>query len=132
MPLDPETLALAQGKNFATLTTMLPSGYPMTHVMWVDADDEHVLINTEIHRAKYKNVQRDKRVSVCIIDASNPYKYAEVRGDVIDEVRGQEARDDIDRLSQKYNGTDYDPSAIQSERVILKIRPVDKKVKQPE
>ncbi len=123
---------MAQDKNFATMTTLLPSGYPMTHVMWVDADDEHVLINTEIHRAKYKNVQRDKRVSVCIIDASNPYKYAEVRGEVIDEVRGQEARDDIDRLSRKYNGTDYDPSAITSERVILKIRPVDKKVKQPE
>ena len=123
---------MAQGKNFATLTTMLPSGYPMTHVMWVDADDEHILINTEVHRAKYKNAQRDKRVTVCIIDRENPYKYAEVRGDVVDEVHGQEARDDIDRLSQKYNGTDYDPSAIQSERVILKIKPVEKKVKQPE
>ena len=132
MALDPDTLALAQGKNFATLTTMLPSGYPMTHVMWVDADDEHVLINTEIHRAKYKNVQRDPRVSVTIIDATNPYRYAEVRGDVVDEIGGQEARDDIDRLSQKYNGTDYDPSAITSERVILKIKPVEKKVKQPE
>jgi PPOX class probable F420-dependent enzyme len=132
MALDPDTKALAQGKNFATLTTMLPSGYPMTHVMWVDADDEHVLINTEVHRAKYKNVQRDPKVSVTIIDAADPYKYAEVRGKVVDEVRGPAARDDIDRLSQKYNGTDYDASAIQSERVILKIKPVDKKVKQPE
>jgi len=132
MPLDPETRDMAKGKNFATLTTMLPSGYPMTHVMWVDADDDHILINTEVHRTKYKNVQRDKRVTVCIIDKDNPYKYAEVRGDVVDEVHGQEARDDIDRLSQKYNGTDYDPSAIQSERVILKIKPVEKKVKQPE
>ena len=50
----------------------------------------------------------------------------------VDEVRGQAARDAIDRLSQKYNGTDYDPAAIQSERVILKIKPVEKKVKQPE
>ena len=132
MALDTDTLELARGKNFATLTTMLPSGYPMTHVMWVDADEDHVLINTEVHRAKYKNVQRDPRVSVTIIDAANPYRYAEVRGDVVEEIRGQEARDDIDRLSQKYNGTDYDPSAITSERVILKIKPVDKKVKQPE
>jgi PPOX class probable F420-dependent enzyme len=132
MPLDPEIRAMAQDKNFATLTTMLPSGYPMTHVMWVDADDDHLLINTEIHRAKYKNVQRDKRVTVCIIDRTNPYRYSEVRGDVVDEVRGQEARDDIDRLSQKYNGTDYDPSAITSERVVLKIKPVEKKVKEPE
>ncbi|HVF32967.1 MAG TPA: PPOX class F420-dependent oxidoreductase [Acidimicrobiales bacterium] len=132
MPLDPETRAMAQDKNFATMTTLLPSGYPMTHVMWVDADDEHLLINTEVHRDKYKNVQRDPRVSVTIIDRTNPYKYAEVRGKVVEEIRGPEARDDIDRLSRKYNGTDYDPSMISSERVILKIKPVDKKIKQPE
>ena len=118
---------MAQDKNFATLTTLLPSGYPMTHVMWVDADDDHILINTEVHRDKYKNVQRDPRVTVCIIDKGNPYKYAEVRGDVVDEVRGQEARDDIDRLAQKYMGVDDYPNPIQSERVILKIA-VDKVV----
>lgn len=132
MPLDPEIRAMAQDKNFGTLTTLLPSGYPMTHVMWVDADDEHILINTEVHRAKYKNVQRDPKVTVTIIDRENPYRYSEVRGDVVGEVRGPEARDDIDRLSRKYNGTDYDPSAITSERVILKIKPVERKVKEPE
>lgn len=123
---------MAQDKNFATLSTLLPSGYPMTHVMWVDADEEHLLINTEVHRTKYKNVQRDPRVTVTVIDRENPYRYTEVRGKVVEEVRGDEARADIDRLSRKYNGTDYDASAIQSERVILKIRPVEKKVKQPE
>jgi PPOX class probable F420-dependent enzyme len=132
MPLDPEVRAMAQDKNFATLSTLLPSGYPMTHVMWVDADDEHLLINTEVHRDKYKNVQRDPRVTVTVIDRENPYKYVEVRGKVVDEVRGKEARDDIDRLSEKDNGTKYHPSAIQSERVILEIQPVDDKVKQPE
>ena len=132
MPLDPEIRAMAQDKNFATLSTLLPSGYPMTHVMWVDADDEHLLMNTEVHRDKYKNVQRDPRVTVTVIDRENPYKYVEVRGKVVEEIRGQEARDDIDRLSRKYNGTTYDPSAITSERVILKIKPVDDKVKQPE
>ena len=132
MPLDPDVRAMAQDKNFATMSTLLPSGFPMTHVMWIDADDEHLLINTEVHRAKYKNVQRDPRVTITVIDRDNPYKYAEVRGKVVEEIRGDEARADIDRLSQKYNGTDYDPSAIQSERVILKLRPEDKQVKQPE
>ncbi len=54
--LDETAKQLAQGKNFAAFTTLLPSGQPMTHVMWVDADDEHVWINTEIDRQKYKNV----------------------------------------------------------------------------
>jgi hypothetical protein len=44
--LDDTAKALAQGKNFAAFTTLLPGGQPQTQMMWVDADDEHVLINT--------------------------------------------------------------------------------------
>ena len=61
----------------------------MTHVMWVDADDEHVLINAEVHRAKFKAVERDPRVTVTIIDRDDPYVYAEVRGHVVETVRGR-------------------------------------------
>ena len=50
--LDENIKSLAQAKNFAAFTTLLPSGQPMTHVMWVDADDEHILINTEVGRQK--------------------------------------------------------------------------------
>lgn len=114
---------LAQAANFAALTTLMPDGQPQTQVMWVDCDDEHVLINTEPHRQKFKNVERDPRVTVTVIDAKNPYSYAEVRGRVVDVVRGQEARDHIDALSRKYTGKDYNPEMIQTERVILKIQP---------
>jgi PPOX class probable F420-dependent enzyme len=113
---------LAQGKNFGALTTMLPSGQPMTHVMWVDADDNYVLINTETHRQKYKNVQHDPRVSVAIVDAANPYHYAEVRGRVVGEVTGPAARAHIDELSEKYTGGPYS-NPVTSERVILQIIP---------
>ena len=50
MPIDQDVAALAGADNFAAFTTMLPSGHPMTHVMWVDCDDEHLLMNTEVHR----------------------------------------------------------------------------------
>jgi PPOX class probable F420-dependent enzyme len=122
-PVDPKVLALAQGPNFAALTVFLASGSAMTHVMWVDADAEHVLINTEVHRAKFKAVERNPRVTVMIWDRDNPYSYVEVRGRVVSTTRGQEARDHIDALAQKYFGRDYDPAAIQSERVILRIAP---------
>ena len=65
---------LAKGKNFAAFTTLLPDGQPMTHVMWVDCDDEHVLINTERHRQKAKNIRRDPRVTVTIWDQAEPYR----------------------------------------------------------
>lgn len=123
MPIDPDVAALARGENFAAFTTILPSGHPMTHVMWVDCDDEHVLINTEVHRQKYKNVQHDPRVTVTVIDRANPYRFAEVRGLVVDTVGGDEARRHIDELSQKYTGAPYPPEAVQSERVILRIEP---------
>jgi len=120
--LDENVKSLAQGKNFAAFTTLLPDGQPMTHVMWVDADDEHILINTEVHRQKFKNVSRDPRVTVTVIDSANPYSYAEVRGRVAEVVRGPEARAHIDKLSEKYTGGAYS-NPITSERALLRIVP---------
>jgi PPOX class probable F420-dependent enzyme len=121
--LDPAVRELAHAPNFAALSVILRSGRPMTHIMWVDADDDHVLVNTEVHRAKFRAVQRDPRVTVTIWHRDNPYSYAEVRGRVVEVVRGPDARVHIDRLSQKYRGKDYDDSAITSERVILRVAP---------
>ena len=118
--IDQTARDLAQLKNFAALTTLFADGQPQTQMMWVDADDDHILINTEIHRAKYKNVERDPRVTVVIIDSTNPYHYAEVRGRVTGEIHGAAARAHIDSLSEKYVGGPYG-TPIQSERVILQI-----------
>jgi PPOX class probable F420-dependent enzyme len=121
--IEPRVRELAQAANFAALTVNLPSGRAMTHVMWVDADDDHILINTEVHRAKFHAVERDPRVTVMVWVIDDPYSYAEVRGRVVETIRGPEARAHIDALSQKYRGRDYDPSIIKSERVILRIAP---------
>jgi PPOX class probable F420-dependent enzyme len=120
--LDPNIRGLAQGKNFGALTVLLPSGNPMTHIMWVDADDDHVFINTEAHRAKAKAMDADPRVALAIWDASSPYRYAEVRGTVVERITGPKARAHIDELARKYTGADY-ASPIKSERVIYKIAP---------
>jgi PPOX class probable F420-dependent enzyme len=122
VPLDPEVRAFAQADNFAALTTLFDDGAPQTQVMWVDADDDHILINTEVHRAKFRNTERDPRVSVLIWAKDDAYRYVEVRGRVTEVVRGQEARDHIDHCSQVYFGKDY-PAEIQSERAILRITP---------
>jgi PPOX class probable F420-dependent enzyme len=126
--LDPDLKTLADGDNFAALTTLLADGQPQTQVMWVGADDDHLLINTEVHRAKYKNTVRDPRVTVTVWDKADPYRYVEARGRVVDEVRGDAARAHIDQLSQKYGGRDYPAEAIQTERITLKVA-VDKVVK---
>src|SRR4051812_35296600 len=107
MTIDADLKALATDKNFAALTTLLPDGQPQTQLMWVHADDDHVLINTEPSRQKFRNVQRDPRVTVTVFDSGNAYRYVEARGRVVETIEGQQARDDIDSLSEKYTGGPY-------------------------
>lgn len=113
---------LAQGANFGTITTLQRDGSPATHVMWVDCDDEYVLLNTEAGRAKLANIEHDPRVSVVVWEDANPLHYVEVRGRVVETVAGEEARAHNDELSYKYEGRPY-ASEIVTERVIVKIRP---------
>ena len=113
----------ASGPNFATVTTLLPSGRFQTQPIWVTCDDEYLYLNTEVHRTKFKNVQRDPRITVMILDCTDPYRYVEVRGRVVETIRGEPARRMIDELSMKYNGRPYPPEQIHSERVILKVEP---------
>jgi len=122
MPLEPAIKELAQQKNFAALTIHLLNGDTATQIMWIDADDDHLIFNTETGRAKFKAIEADPRVTVAIWDAGNPYHYAEVRGTVTETDDSDAARDHIDALSQKYHGTDYQ-NPITTRRVIVKVSP---------
>jgi PPOX class probable F420-dependent enzyme len=128
--LHPKVLEMARARNFAVITTLLPDGYPQTQVMWVDTDGEHLLVNTEVHRQKYRNVERDPRVTLTIWDKEDPYRFVEVRGRVVEKVKGPEARRHIDELSLKYRGEPYG-TRIKSERVILRIAPLRQVIRIP-
>jgi PPOX class probable F420-dependent enzyme len=121
--IQPNIAELLKGPNFGTVTTLLRNGDPMSHVMWVDCDEEYVLVNTELHRKKYENVLRDPRVCITVWERNDPNEYVEIRGRVVEIARGDEARAHIDRLSLKYDGVSYPSGRIKSERVILKVAP---------
>ena len=129
MSLDPKIIRFAQADNFATFTTIRPDGHPVSQPMWVDADEDYVLINTEKHRRKFRNVQGDPRVTVTILDKDNPYSYVEVRGRVVGVVEGEVARRHIDALSRKYTGHDYPADGVITERVLLRIQPFEQSEK---
>lgn len=120
--LEEKAIQLLNGPNYATITTLLPDGQPQTHMVWVGTDGEHVLVNTERHRQKARNVARDPRATVLVWDRDDMWSWVEIRGEVVEVVTGPEARDHIDELSNKYLGHDY-RNPVQSERVILKIAP---------
>ena len=79
-----------------------------------------MLLNTEVGRQKYRNVQRDPRVTVTIWDAADPTRYVEGRGRVVESVAGPEARAHIDEVALRYTGAEY-ANPVRTERVILKV-----------
>jgi PPOX class probable F420-dependent enzyme len=119
----PETEKLAAGRNFAAVTTVLPSGRLQTQTIWVHVEDGRLAINTEVHRRKYRNVRNDPRITVLIRDEDDPYRYAEVRGRVAETTTGDPARKQIDVISEKYTGQPYPQENIKTERVIIWIEP---------
>jgi PPOX class probable F420-dependent enzyme len=114
---------LFKKKSFAHLATLMPGGQPQVTPVWVDYDGHHVLINTAQGRQKDKNLQKDTRVALSILDPDNPYRYLEVRGRVAERsVSGADAH--IDAMALKYLGKEKYPFRQPNEvRVIYKIEP---------
>jgi PPOX class probable F420-dependent enzyme len=120
MPLDEDVIRLAKGKNLATVVTLMPDGQPQALFTWIDTDGEYVLVNTEPQRQKARNIARDPRITI-LIHGDHEYDWAEVRGHVVETVGGEQARQHINALSQKYNGTEYRNPIGPQGRLILKI-----------
>lgn len=123
---DPSVAKLFEGKNFASLATLMKGGSPHVTPTWVDIDKSNntILINTAKGRIKHKNISRDPRVGVSVMDFSNPYHMVSVRGKVIEQINGKEADDHIDKMAKKYMGMDkYPGRATGEERLLLRIKP---------
>jgi PPOX class probable F420-dependent enzyme len=82
---DPSIAKLFEGKNFAFLATLMKDGSPQVTPTWVDIDKNNntILVNTAKGRIKYRNISRDPRVAISVIDSSNPYDMVTVRGRVV-------------------------------------------------
>jgi PPOX class probable F420-dependent enzyme len=113
---------LFQKKAFANLVTLMPDGSPQVTPVWVDYDGHQVIINTAEGRQKDKNLQRDGRVALSILDPDNPYRYLEVRGRVAERTRNG-ADEHIDSLSMKYLGKKYPFRQPNEVRVVYRIEP---------
>ena len=110
-------------RTFASLATLMPDGRPQVTPVWCDFDGQHVLINSAKGRQKDRNMRRDPRVSLALLDLDNPYRYLEIRGQVV-EVTEEGADAHIDRMAKKYLGKDKYPFKQPGEvRVLYKIEP---------
>ena len=94
---------LFQKRAFASLGTLMPDGRPQVTPVWCDFDGEHVIFNSAKGRQKDRNVRRDPRVSLAIIDPDNPYRYLEIRGRVV-EITEDGADEQHQQAGQEISG----------------------------
>ena len=94
---------MVDGRNFAVVATVNPDGSPQTSVVWVGLDGDAVVFSTTAARRKTRNILRDPRVSVTVID--DP-----------ERTLGH-------RLSHKYVGEDPPPEPPSVRRVIIRVTP---------
>jgi len=112
---------LFQKKAFGAFTTLMPDGSPQTTPVWIDWQDGKIWVNSAVGRQKDRNVRRDPRVAIAVIDPENSYRYVEVRGRV-SEITQDGADAHIDRMAMKYLGQDKYPYRQPGEqRVLYKI-----------
>lgn len=109
-------------KAFAFLATTMPDGSPQVTPLWFDVEGEILCVNTARGRTKDRNIAARPKVALAIMDPSNPYRYVQIRGTVV-ECREQGAEEHIRRLSQKYRGTLEFAIPSGQVRVTLRIRP---------
>ena len=109
--------------NFGHLATLEPDGSPQVTPVWVDVDDQYILVNSAVGRRKVRNVERDPRVSLEVVEQENPYSMLSLKGKVV-EMTTDGADAHIDAMAKKYLGQDSYPFRQPGEeRIILKIEP---------
>ena len=84
------------------LTTLMPDGMPQSSVVWVDADGQDVLLNTTLERQKGRNMRRDPRVTILVIDPEDTGRWVEVRG-IVTEMTREGAEAHADALTRRYS-----------------------------
>jgi len=112
-----------EGKNFASVATLMPDGSPQVSLVWVDSDEKYLIINTAEGRVKTNNLRRDPRIALTVANSENPYQQIMVRGRVA-EMTQEGADAHIDELAKRYLGVDKYPHRAPGEiRVKVKIIP---------
>jgi PPOX class probable F420-dependent enzyme len=121
--MDSKAEILLNGQNLVFLATSMPDGSPQVTPVWGDFEDSHIRINTAEGRLKHKNILRDPRVAISVVDSKNPLDMTSIRGKVVEIIPDYEYKH-ADFLTKKYLGKEKYPFKRPDEkRIILKIVP---------
>jgi PPOX class probable F420-dependent enzyme len=118
--LDEDVRRLIEGTNYAHLATVLPDGGPHAVPVWVGMEGARIVFLTDPRSRKARNLEREPRVALSIVEQERPNVMAHVRGRVVATVEGDDGWRIIDRLSDKYLGTPY---PLRTDRVAFLVEP---------
>jgi PPOX class probable F420-dependent enzyme len=104
--IPPDVRALLDAPNYVHLSTLRANGSPRNHVVWVGLEGDQVLVCTSDYTWKAKDMRRDPRVGLSVVDATNPYRMAMLQGRVVEE-RPDEGCRYMDPISVKYTGAPF-------------------------
>jgi PPOX class probable F420-dependent enzyme len=121
VPLPEELLDLLRRPSLCFVATVMPDGSPQLTQTWVSTDGRNILINTPDWSQKARNVAREPRVAVNIVDTAHTRRYFAVRGRVV-AASTEGGAQNIDEISVKYLGQPYPNFSGRPEtRMILTI-----------
>ncbi|MDA4131156.1 MAG: PPOX class F420-dependent oxidoreductase [Thaumarchaeota archaeon] len=122
MKLTDQAKKLIDGKNFASVATLMPDGSLQVTPVWVDREGDVVILNAAKSRQKTRNLKRDPRIAITIFDQNNPYSNVSLRGKAI-EITEEGGEAHIDKLNMKYHGSpNYPRHNPQDPRTLIKVR----------
>jgi PPOX class probable F420-dependent enzyme len=120
--LSPQEVELLNEPQIATVATVMADGSPQLTPVWIDTDGEAILFNTAKGRVKHRNLVRNPKVAVTVVDKDDFYRLVNVRGTA--EIVEEGADDHIDKLAKKYLGADSYPwRKADEQRVIVRVIP---------
>ena len=121
--MDSKAETLLNGKNLVFLATSMADGSPQVTPVWGDFEDSYIRINTAEGRLKHKNILRDPRVAISVVDSKNPLDMTSIRGKVVEITPDYEYKH-ANFLTKQYMGKENYPFKRPGEkRIILKIKP---------
>ena len=123
LALTPAVRKLAALPILIVIATQRNDGSVQLNPVWFELEDGFIWLNSNTNRTWPKNLQRDREVTMLLVDPKTPDRYAQIRGRLISLVPDPK-HEFIDRLSRRYTGKEFRDLEPGEHRITLKVQPL--------
>jgi PPOX class probable F420-dependent enzyme len=121
--LSPAVRTLAALPILVAIATKRDDGSVQLNPVWFEFNDGFFWLNSNTSRIWPKNLQRDREVTMLLVDPKTPDRYAQIRGRLVSLIPDPK-HEVIDRLAHRYTGKKFRELEPGEHRVTFKIQPV--------